>query len=297
MSETYFGEVNGHLIGLAMREAVRRAILVIRSEMFKLKIHGKKSHKEIDFVTSADTKVQRVYEELIRKNFPTFGIEGEEGLKIRPRKPTLNLKFTVDPADGTKALIRRQSYGIGTMISLIDVAQKEVLGAYVGDVMTQEIFGYSPGSDKVYRISEYNKPEELKIDTTLKLRDQFVVLLKSPYKHSALVQGLIKSPDQGGMFKDMNVVRGSVGICMTRLWKGEVGAVLLPGGTEMQWDRCPIIGISKKLGFVFLVIGECEGGIHFIEYDYNQTLHEKEINRPSDLLIAHGSRRNEMFFI
>ena len=48
--------------------------------------------------------------------------------------------ITVDPLDGTKAFIRRQSHGVGTMVAMVEEGQ--VVSAYVGDVNTQEIYGF-----------------------------------------------------------------------------------------------------------------------------------------------------------
>ena len=65
--------------------------------------------------------------------------------------------FTVDPLDGTKAFVRRQSHGVGTMVALVE--QGRVVSAYVGDINTQEIYGYRPGSRAVHRITEYETSE------------------------------------------------------------------------------------------------------------------------------------------
>ena len=50
----------------------------------------------------------------------------------------------------TMAFVRRQSHGVGTMVE-----QGRVVSAYVGDINTQEIYGYRPGSRAVHRITEY----------------------------------------------------------------------------------------------------------------------------------------------
>jgi fructose-1,6-bisphosphatase/inositol monophosphatase family enzyme len=57
-----------------------------------------------------------------------------------------NLLLTVDSLDGTKAYVRKQFHGIGTMVSL--VCDCNVIAAYVGDLMTQEIYGFRPASPK-----------------------------------------------------------------------------------------------------------------------------------------------------
>src|SRR5579859_2572474 len=114
-----YGEANGYLIGLAMKEAVRRSIEVIRTQQFVFEATSKTTDynpdKE-DFVTTADKAAQAVYVKLLRESFPGYGIVAEEDdLSVQCTLPGVNLWFTVDPLDGTKAFMRRQSHGIGTM--------------------------------------------------------------------------------------------------------------------------------------------------------------------------------------
>lgn len=39
---------------------------------------------------------------------------------------------------------------------------------------------------------------------------------------------------------------------MARLWKGEFAGAVMDPGHQTPWDDTPLIGISQKLGFVFL---------------------------------------------
>src|SRR5690348_9870335 len=123
-----------------MKEAVRRAIVAIRAQRFTFETRIKESdtpHK--DFVTTADSSAQRVFVTLLRNWFPDFGIVAEEeGLRVPCTHPKHDLWFTVDPLDGTRAFMRRQSHGIGTMVAL--VCDGQVIAACVGDVMTSEVY-------------------------------------------------------------------------------------------------------------------------------------------------------------
>ena len=110
-----------------------------------------------DVVTDADHDAHAIYLKLLRECFPGIAIIAEEEEAEGGEPETY---FTVDPLDGTKAFVRRQSHGIGTMISLVDRGQ--VIAAYVGDVMTQEVFGFRPGSPHVHRISEFDRGERLR---------------------------------------------------------------------------------------------------------------------------------------
>src|SRR6185503_21353335 len=91
---------------------------------------------------------------------------------------------TVDPLDGTKAFIRRQSQGVGTMVALVDDGR--VQSAYIGDVNTQEIYGFRPASSSVHRISEYETAERLEhsasqgSEMTILLRDAERIRIEVP---------------------------------------------------------------------------------------------------------------------
>jgi fructose-1,6-bisphosphatase/inositol monophosphatase family enzyme len=146
-SETAFtmqAELNGHAVGIILKELVRRAMAVIRNErqVFEATAKQGRSGDMDDVFTSADTKAQEVYIKSLHECFPDYAIVAEEG-GVAPRiarsvRP--GAFFTVDPLDGTKAFVRRQSHGVGL------VEHGQVASAYVGDINTHEIYGYRPGS-------------------------------------------------------------------------------------------------------------------------------------------------------
>ena len=72
-----------------------------------------------DVFTSADKLAQESYVKSLRECFPDIGIIGEEESLSIPAKKGRRAFFTIDPIDGTKAYIRRQSHGIGSMVSLV----------------------------------------------------------------------------------------------------------------------------------------------------------------------------------
>jgi fructose-1,6-bisphosphatase/inositol monophosphatase family enzyme len=258
MVQTYgFGELNGHSIGIIIKELMRRAIAKIRSVMRDFEVHEKDNYLSEkgtggDMFTTADTAAQEIFLRGIKECFPGFGIIAEEDhLKVEPDGDYAGLYFTIDPLDGTKAFVRRQSHGVGSMLSLVDHYQDEVLAAVVGDVMTQECYYYRPDSESVWRITDYDHCEKLGINTSKPLRDQYVILRFLPEIHedSEEIRKLINP--HNGYFKGYEIESGSIGITMARLWKQEVAAVVLPPFPETPWDSCPVLGISQKLGFVY----------------------------------------------
>ncbi|MEK7585573.1 MAG: inositol monophosphatase family protein [Patescibacteria group bacterium] len=282
----YCAGLTPQLIGLGGKEIVRRAIEAIRRERrtFETTRKADKGDKP-DFLTSADREAQTIYVKLIKECFPHFGIIAEEDeLSIPCTIGGVNAYFTVDPLDGTKAFIRRQSHGIGTMLSL--VVDDEIVAAFVGDVMTGEIYYYRPDSDKVHRLFGFNEAEQLVIDEELLLAEQYLLLRDLPDRCGPIVQDMCKQSRNlrsNGLFKDVEVSGGSIGISFARMWKGEVGGVVLGPTSETPWDACPIWGISEKLGFVFIELAKPL-----------ETFVPKPISRvtkrTSELLVIHGSR-------
>lgn len=292
-----FGDLNGHVIGHVMKKSVQNAILIIRAMRISAEVHHK-DHPEgkEDFVTDADIAAQKEFLRILRESFPQFGIVAEEDdLSVPCTHPTHDLWFTVDPLDGTKAFTRGQSHGIGTMLSL--VCEGEVIAAYVGDVMTGEIYGYRPGGTKVHRVGAFGQVEELRIDPKRTLASQQVVLREHPSDHTSVVQALVGLMGDRGRrrnrFKGLDIDSGSIGIDMARLWKGEVGAMILKAGRKTPWDQCPVLGISRKLGFAFVPIIPWASGTYQLGKD--TTVPAKTIQRDGDeVIVVHGSRLEEL---
>lgn len=277
-----YGELNGYSISVIMQEMVRQAINIIQKHRFVFESSEKSVEYKpnvIDFVTNADQEAQRMYVRHIRECFPGFGIVAEEdGLAMPCAITGENLWFTVDPLDGTKAYVRRQSHGVGTMISL--VRDGEIVAAYVGDALTREIYGYCPDSEDVLRISDLGHSSKLAIDPNAAFKEQYVSLREDPRQYG---QGARGYADLG---KGLDVGGGSIGIWLARLWKGEVGMAILLPGRETPWDRLPIYGISEKLGFRHLLIDPRTGRLS----RWQTAATPDTETREEELLIVHESR-------
>ena len=246
MKKSKFGTLNEHAVGIILKELVRRAIIVIRAEKLTFEVSVKEgiAGRMDDVLTTADQAAQDIYIRSIVECFPHAGVIAEENsLKVECSDRS-GYYFTVDPLDGTKAFVRRQSHGVGTMISLS--LPGKFVSAYVGDVNTQEIYGFRPGSYKVHRITEFHNNETLTYDDR-DLADSYVLLRDPESTYSSLSQDLISRG-----LKNQLVDGGSIGIWFARLWKGEVGALLIDQSIETPWDSNPVNAISLKLGFRFL---------------------------------------------
>ncbi len=240
--------LNEHGIGRLLKESVRRAMVAIDVERVGFEVHNKDSYDGgtmEDVFTSADKAAQAILLHDLEECFPEAGIIGEEdSLMIAPAEGC-GIYFTLDPLDGTRAFIRGQSHGYSTMIAMVE--GQEVLSAYIGDIPSQEVFGYRPDSPHVHRITRLNAVKELTFREPF-MRGESYALLRDPAScYTSLSQRLIETA-----FKSHNVDGGSIGSWAARLWKREVAALFVPPSWETPWDSSPVIGISRKLGYVFL---------------------------------------------
>lgn len=245
MEVSSLGQVTGPAVGIILKELVRRAITEIRRQRLVFEATTKESYGGTmdDVFTSADTAAQALFVKSIRECFSNVGIVGEEeGLNVEP-KNGCTMRITIDPLDGTKAFVRGQSHGVGSMVALMD--GEEVISAWVGDVNTQEIYGFRPGSKKTHRISEFNQSRYLGPPT--KSLEESYILLRDPLAGFSEI-----GRDAVELFKNHEIEGGSIGIGFARLWKQEVGGMLLLPGFETPWDSAPVMGISKHLGYAFL---------------------------------------------
>jgi len=290
MQKMNYGQMNAHAIGFVMKEMVRRAIEAIRAERFAFEVHAKEGHggEMDDIFTSADKAAQGIYVKMIREAFPGYGIVAEEDHLHVDADPEIGMYFTVDPLDGTKAFERRQSHGVGTMIAL--VRDTDVIAAYVGDVMTREVYGFRPESSKIHRISENGFGRMLCADELKPLAKQNILIRERPERHSPLVKRMIALPDEAGLFKDIEIATGSIGVSTARLWKGEVGAVLLKPKFETPWDCAPVYGICKQLGFEMFV--QNQSGDWWMDGDWRAFDRTRPIDH--EQLIIHRSRVAEL---
>ncbi len=252
-NEVILGNVTGPAIGLIFKEMVRRAQVAIQNQRIAFHAEGKMGYSGNmdDVKSSADEAAQRIYVKLVTECFPGMGIIAEEDdLRIDCTLPGGHIYVTIDPLDGTKAFVRKQSHGVGTMIALVN--GREVVGSFIGDVNTGEIYYYRPGSDTVHRLIDDVQRETLVPPTYNSLTEVYGMLRDPAVNLPTAIRALIDEPRFGGLTKNHTLSDGSIGISMARLWKQEVGLVVLEPGKCTPWDWTPIYGICKKLGYKFL---------------------------------------------
>jgi fructose-1,6-bisphosphatase/inositol monophosphatase family enzyme len=233
----------------AMESMVKEAIQIIQAEAanFSQKVKTHYSGSEDDLVTSADLKAQDMYVSKIQELFPDEGLIGEEnGLNTQPKEG--HGYFTIDPLDGTKAFGRMQSIDSGTMIAHV---QDGIVDAVcIGDINTGEIYGFGEGH-KPSR-TRFGVKTDMKVHTVTPLQKKYVLLKDHTEDFPEVLQKLFRAKN-GGIFKDIEISSGSIGLLVARLWKNEVGMfVLRPDGFDTPWDNTPLIGMNKVMDIVHI---------------------------------------------
>ncbi len=290
-----YGQLNGHAVGIILKELVRRAIVAIRAQRLIHESRPKDTPgRDFDLVTSADLAAQAIYLRSIRECFPGLGIIGEEnGLNIPCTRDGLQHYLVFDPLDGTKAFARRQSSGIATQVALVranpsltgstqpsQLRDIEVIAAFVGDVISQEIYGFRPGSDKVHRITDLVASERLSaLDRSKPLSELPALARRHPLKfEQPILQRLLAPRSQGGLAKDLLIDNGSASIAAAKLWKGEVGFMVAEPFLDTPWDTLPVVGIYRRLDFVSLYVNIA--GTRLIPTEYSLSLSVTDRRQP-----------------
>lgn len=248
--------MNNNNISIILKEIVRRIIIIIQQERFLKEYTVDEKSVDYkageDFVTSADKKAQKLYLKLLQENFPGYGIIAEEDdLDITCTIPGKNLYFFVDPLDGTKAYIRKQSHATSTMLALVDLDSHEYVSCIIGDINTGEIYYFKPESDRIRRVTNFEQYEELKFEQR-NLSDQYLLLRDDVRLYSEWIQNVTDPKNQNKVFKDIEIEGGSIGTMVMRLIKGEVGAIGLKAGMTTPWDANPVNGFLSKMGYTII---------------------------------------------
>lgn len=245
------------LIGLGMKEIMRRAMIEINRRRFSAVFtqKGLRPSGKPDYVSDADLAAQALYVELLCEAFPGFGIVGEEENYERPCTLPGHLRyyFDNDPIDGTDAFRRKQSHGIATHLSLrehnAETDKTRIIAAYVGNPLTGEMYGFRPGSTKAYRIVSLgailDEGIRLTYDKDRALAKQYLLLRRPIHEYTEGARWIIER------FESYYIANGSVGLSATALWHEEVGGLFLRPGRQTPWDKNVVIGISRKLGYSF----------------------------------------------
>jgi len=284
------GTMNGPALGIIVRALVRRVTDMARQRLSDFAVYDKPvaGRTGQDIVTSIDLRAQEMYVALLKECFPGYGIVGEEENLRVPCTNDQDIWFTVDPIDGTKALARRQSHGIATMVSLVH--KGKVVASFIGDIMTGEVFYHRPGSIQVHRQMPTDNVQVTNLEPNNRaLIDQRLLLRDNPLDLPEALQRLCLTTKNCSrvMFSDIEVTGGSIGCMFARLWKQEVGGLLLLAGQTTPWDLMPLIGPCRLLEYSWLQL-QYETTDRLTAAGWTHIITPMKQHLPDLLVIPHG---------
>ena len=273
-----------------MLRLVKGAIDIAQKEAATFSRIVKTSYSGVDddLVTSADLKIQDFHVPEIVEWDPKGGLIGEEkALRIEPEDGFQTGRyFTDDPVDGTKAFGRRQSTGVATMLAHVDNGTVDAV--CLGDINTNEIYQFAPNVSPTR--TRFGVKTPLQPNTEARLDSLYVLLDNPPDNFPVVLQKMIRK-EKGGVFKDIEVTSGSIGITVARIWKGEVGMIIMrPNSFNTPWDSTPPIGMNKVLGIKHLRLDPATLEI----YEFNPEL-PLEVRRKEYIeILVHETRAAEV---
>lgn len=242
-------EFNPHQFKHTVYCLVQRAMLVIHDKLQTAHVEEKATHyKDIDFVTEADFAAQNIIVSGLREAFPFAGIVAEEnGLNT----PVLDgLTFVIDPLDGTKAYVRKESSGVSVMVAAI--YRGEIIAVFIGNTWTKEIYYYRPASTNTHRLLDFHRSIKLQPFDLESAQKRFYLLFRDdPYEFHTFAPQTANFDFQRvkAAIKGFNVSSGSIGVTYTQLWNQTVAGIILRYTTYTPWDTLPVYGLSKRLGY------------------------------------------------
>lgn len=205
-------------------------------------VQDKGSREDYDPVTQADQNAERVISKLIAKHFPDHGLIGEE---FGNRNESAQLRWVIDPIDGTRAFIMGQPLW-GTLIGLID-GDTPAVGLMAQPFTRERFWGSSAGS--FWRHGAANA-RRLKTRTGGKLADAILAstapnLLKGHEDAFARVSSAARLTRYGGdCYNYCLLASGFVDVIVEAGLKTYDIVALIPiieraGGVVTSWDGTP----------------------------------------------------------
>lgn len=132
---------------------------------FRSEINIESKHDESP-VTIADKKAEEKMREMIMKNFPEYGILGEE---FGEHNPDAEYKWILDPIDGTKSFIHG-TVTFGTLIGLLK-NDEPLLGVINQPIMNDFLIGDNNSAELNGKSVKVNDTSEI-FDASLMTTDQ-----------------------------------------------------------------------------------------------------------------------------
>ena len=203
-----------------------------------------------DITTDFDGLADEQYRSILE---PTGYVLSEDSSEEADPSEVPDERYVIDAVDGTRSMNAGMYDKVGTMGAAVN--GQHSYAAFVGALMTGEMIGFgadeSSGQVSDYVIDTTGKPIRrlLSLDH---LDGQSAVSLpvqmrrSSRFSYSPHMERLVRP---GVAFEGEQLVKGSFGLGMFPLFRGEVAAQVIPEYYfETPWDNTPVFAICKKLG-------------------------------------------------
>jgi fructose-1,6-bisphosphatase/inositol monophosphatase family enzyme len=252
--------LNELMFALLVRAVMVAQELTPRETTGRMKYSDHKPGGEV--VTPGDRKLQRFIVRHLRGYLDGVGIIAEEpktgqsDLRIScTMKNGRRLYFTVDPLDGTKMITLGIRRFVGIMVSLVEIDDDgylTVLGSWVANVYTGEIFTAPVESNKSYRTYR-DRTTVMTPRAAVSWDKARLVINCDPAACPDLIRPLVKEVVAGGVIERLTAHGGSGGLMLIEeLVGGEAQAVVINPLNETPWDMAPSRLFLSRGGYVLL---------------------------------------------
>jgi myo-inositol-1(or 4)-monophosphatase len=185
-------------------------------------------------VTIADRECERLISRLLQENFAGDGILGEEGSLIASQT---GRRWLIDPIDGTKDFVRRNSFW--SVQLALQIENQVALGVIYCPCLNEMLYAVS-GAGCFWNDTKVSCSMINRLDKSVLMVSGFAQTWHSwpPVSVRLLTEKSWIVRCYGGCFDIMTLARGKAEIWLS--------------GRGMEWDYAPIQIIAKECGAIFL---------------------------------------------
>jgi myo-inositol-1(or 4)-monophosphatase len=219
-------------------------------EIDKLQISRKGT---ANFVTSADTRTEKLLRQELRAVRPDFGFLLEEGGEIAGKDA--QHRWIIDPLDGTSNFIHAIPYFcISIALERTQNGKSEIIAGVIFDPIHNELFAAEKGMGALVNNRKLN------VSSREKLEDAMLVTGRLPSKESGYTEQLTQMATQGATLRYFGataldlayLAAGRIDACWyytIQPWDLAAGILLVQeaGGTVSEVDGNPATTYSKTL--------------------------------------------------
>lgn len=227
-------------------------------------VHKKASYAGVaaaDVFTVADKSSEALFAELACEFPQSIGYIGEEGLRRPCTLGDCDIYITIDPLDGTRMYITALNEGrqlrpgeVSAMLGVLvgpknEPSMLKSVAGYVCDVADDTLYSLSPNGSCVEVTKGLNIVDSVKLQTARRANTGYLAIHKSqsPSAVDFVADGevarlLTTSAKDGGIFGNVGVEFGSVGLRVANVFNGQYSALLRPNCQSFctPWDEAPL---------------------------------------------------------